>query len=45
MNISSVSYHVDDLNTFTINCKSKPNFIEISEYRIKQIDLRFQILI
>ena len=35
MNISSVSYHVDDLNTFTINCKSKPNFIEISEYRIK----------
>ena len=35
MNISSVSYHTDDLNTFIINCKNKPKDIGISECRIK----------
>ena len=29
MNISSVSYHIDDLNTFIINCKNKPKVIGI----------------
>ena len=35
MNISSVSYHIDDLDTFIMNRKNKPKFIEISECRIK----------
>ena len=35
MNISSVSYYIDDLNTFIMNCKNKPKVIGISEYRIK----------
>ena len=35
MNISSVSYHIDDLNIFIMNCKNKPKVIEISECRIK----------
>ena len=35
MNISSVSYHIDDLNTFIMNCKNKPKAIEISKCRIK----------
>ena len=35
MNISSVSYHIDDLNTFIMNCKNKPKVIGISECRIK----------
>ena len=36
MNISSVSYHIDDLNTFIMNCKNKPKVIWISECRIKE---------
>ena len=35
MNISSVSYHIDDLNTFIMNCKNKSKVIGISECRIK----------
>ena len=35
MNILSVSYHIDDLNTFIMNCKNKPKVIGISECRIK----------
>ena len=35
MNISSVSYHNDDLNTFTMNCKNKPEVIGTSECRKK----------
>ena len=35
MNISSVFYHIDDLNTFIINCKNKPKDIGISECRTK----------
>ena len=35
MNISSVSYHIVDLNTFIMNCKNKPKVIGISECRIK----------
>ena len=35
MNISSVSYHIDDLNTFIMNCKNKPKVIGISECRLK----------
>ena len=35
MNISSVSYYIDDLNTFIMNCKNKPKVIRISEGRIK----------
>ena len=34
MNISSVSYHIDDLNTFIMNCKNKSKGIGISECRI-----------
>ena len=33
MNISSDSYHIDDLNTFIMHCKNK--LIAISGYRIK----------
>ena len=33
-NISSVSYHINDLNTFIMNCKNKPKFIGISQCRI-----------
>ena len=35
MNILSVSYHIDGLNTFIMNCKNKPKVIGISECRIK----------
>ena len=35
MNFSSVSYHIDDLNTLTKDCKSKSEVIGISECRIK----------
>ena len=35
MNISSISYHIDDLNTFIMNCKNIPKVIGISECRIK----------
>ena len=35
MTISSISYHIDDLNTFIMNCKNKPKVIGISESRIK----------
>ena len=35
LNISSMSYHNDDLNTFIMNCKNKPKVIGISECRIK----------
>ena len=35
MNISSVSYHIDDLNAFIMNCKNKPKVIGISECRIR----------
>ena len=34
MNISSVSYHIDDLNAFIMNCKNKSKGIGISEWRI-----------
>ena len=42
LNISSVCYHIDDLNTFIMNCKNKPIVIGISEK--KQVGLLFQIL-
>ena len=32
---SSFSYHIDDLNTLTKDCKSKSKVIEISECRMK----------
>ena len=35
MNILSASYHIDDLNTFIMNCKNKPKVIGISKCRIK----------
>ena len=35
MNISSVFYHIDDLNTFVMNWKIKPKVTGISERRIK----------
>ena len=35
MNISSVSYLIDDLDTFIMNCKNKPKAIGISECKIK----------
>ena len=35
MNILSVSYHIDDLNTFIMNCQNKPKVIGVSECRIK----------
>ena len=35
INISSVSYHIDDLNTFVMNCKNKYKVIGILECRIK----------
>ena len=35
MNISSVSYHIDDLSTFIMNCKNKAKVIGISGCRIK----------
>ena len=35
MNFSSVSYHIDDLNTLTKDCKSKSIVIGISECRTK----------
>ena len=35
MSISLVSYHVDDLNTFIMNCKIKPKVVGMSECRIK----------
>ena len=35
MNFSSVSYHTDDLNTLTKDCKSKSKVIGISECRMK----------
>ena len=35
MNISSVFYHIDDLNTFVMNWKIKPKVTGISECRIK----------
>ena len=33
--ISSVSHHIDYLNTLTMNCKNKPKAIGISQWRIK----------
>ena len=35
LNIFSVSYHIDNLNTFLMNCKNKPKVIGISECKIK----------
>ena len=37
MNISSVSYHIDDLNTFIMSFKIKPKVIDIriSKCRLK----------
>ena len=35
MNILSVFYHIDDLNTYIMNCKNKPEVIGIPECRIK----------
>ena len=35
MNISLFSYHIDDLNTFIMNCKNKPIVFGNSERRIK----------
>ena len=35
MSFSSVSCHIDDLNTLTTNCKNKTKVIGISECRIK----------
>ena len=35
MNILSVSYHIDVLNTFKMNCKNKPKVIGIWECKVK----------
>ena len=35
MNISSISYHIDDLNTFIMNCKNEPKVTGISGCTIK----------
>ena len=35
MNILSVSYHIDVLNTFIMNCKNKPKVIGIWECKVK----------
>ena len=48
MNISSVSYHTDDLNIFIANCKKFQNFnlklLKFQSAEQKQIGLLFQIL-
>ena len=36
MNISSLSYHIDDLNSLITNCQVKPNIIAINEFRLKK---------
>ena len=36
MNISSISYHVDDLTSLINNCKMKPNVIGLSETRLRK---------
>ena len=35
MNFLLVSYHINDLNTFLMNCKNKPKVIGFLECRIK----------
>ena len=37
MNISSQSYHIDDLKSLITNCQVKPKIICISECRLKKI--------
>ena len=37
MNISSLSYHIDDLKSLITNCQVKPKVIGISECRQKKI--------
>ena len=36
MNISSISYHIDDLTAFINNCKIKPKLIGLSETRLRK---------
>ena len=36
MNISSLSYHIDDLNSLITNCHVKPKIIVINECRLKK---------
>ena len=36
MNISSISYHVDDSTSLINNCKMKPNVIGLSETRLRK---------
>ena len=36
MNISSISYHSDDLTAFINNCKIKPKVIGLSETRLRK---------
>ena len=35
LNISSISYHIDDLVSLITNCKTKPKVIDISESRMR----------
>ena len=35
LNISSISYHIDDLVSLITNCKTKPKVIGISESRMR----------
>ena len=36
MNISSISYHIDDLTALINNCKIKPKVIDLSETRLRK---------
>ena len=36
MNISSISYHIDNLTAFMNNCKIKPKVIGLSETRLRK---------
>ena len=45
LNISSISYHIDDLVSLITNCKTKPKVISISESRMRKDRPPFQISI
>lgn len=42
MNISSMSYHIDDLKSLITNCQFKPKIIGISECRLKKLRCSFK---
>ena len=39
MKILSPSYHIGDLTSLTTNCQVKPKIIDISECRLKNLDV------